>query len=580
MALKPNKRDKRRRAFIKWIPRIFGLVPYIISIAALHKGGSDKLIWLVVVLMALFFSFLVTRKRFMNMEPDEERFDTKEMSFSELPRSTKWIARAVGIFFAAVLILFLSPIGIELSQLIRPAAILAVAFAMWTLGVVFISYFDTRTPLPVFTVILLVVILFSFFNNNHYIRTEPDSKDTRPLLTDYYKEWVMAKEKEYKGSDSIPVYIVATQGGGIRAMHWTAGVLYQLDNNIPKFYSNTFAISGVSGGSVGAVFYNTWHRDKGLNQGSFIKTKFDTMIACDGLSPVTAGLVYSDMFQRFIPVPVGCFDRARMLEDAWRNAYDDATGLKSFDEPFTSLWSKGDYSLPCLFLNTAFSESGQKGIVTNVKLDPQYFADVVDVIGVMNKDLPVKTSALMSARFPYVTPAGTILSDSGTVYGNFVDGGYVENTGLATAVQLLNMMINVAYTDTHAVFKRVRPIVIFIKNGVDAAKITEPTAFMQEALSPPKAFISAWDRSGVGMEIGVKSLVNELKLESEFVRLELDRDTAKPSLPLGWFLSATSQVNMRGQEDSLKIKDKNKAAYKFIEKWSKGVYKSSQQVSP
>lgn len=576
-----QSRKNRRKRFIAWIPRMFGAVPYIIAFIALRNGGSKGLSWIAIGLMLLFFGLLLTRRKLMQLEPDEVRFSTARMHWHELPRRTRTIAYIALAFFFISLIIFLPPMGIYISQLIRPAAILAVSFATWTLGIVFLSYIDTRTPLPVFTVLLAIVVSFSFFNNNHYIRMidEKEYAVKRPSLKEHYIQWVKAKEKEYAGSDSIPVYIIATQGGGIRAMHWTAGVLYQLDNNIPKFYSNTFAISGVSGGSVGAVFYNTWHRDQQLKRGAFLKTKFDTMISCDGLSPVTAGLVYSDMFQRFIPVPVEYFDRARMLEDAWSNAYEDATGLRTFDEPFTSLWAKGDYSLPCLLLNTAYSESGQKGIVSNVELDPEYFADVIDIIKITGKDLPAKTAALMSARFPYVTPAGTIL-DSEKVYGNFVDGGYVENTGLATAVQLLNMMTDVAYDPkiNDPVFRKVRPIIIFIKNGIDAVKIPQPTAFMQEALSPPKAFISAWSRSGVGMEIGVKSLVYNLKLRSEFTRLVLDRD--KGTLPLGWFLSTTAQNIMLDQENNLSTLEKNKYAYYVIEKWSKGVYPKAQQVEP
>src|SRR5262249_39090307 len=71
-------------------------------------------------------------------------------------------------------------------------------------------------------------------------------------------------------------------------------------------------------------------------------------------------------------------------------------------------------------------------------------------------DLPVSTAAILSARFPWVTPAGTFLDyqrdpstgqperDRPLARFRLVDGGYFENSGVATAVDLIRAMEDTA----------------------------------------------------------------------------------------------------------------------------------------
>jgi hypothetical protein len=49
--------------------------------------------------------------------------------------------------------------------------------------------------------------------------------------------------------------IVAAEGGGIRAAYWTAGILTRLVDCPPALADSLFAISAVSGGSLGAAVY-------------------------------------------------------------------------------------------------------------------------------------------------------------------------------------------------------------------------------------------------------------------------------------------------------------------------------------
>ena len=52
-------------------------------------------------------------------------------------------------------------------------------------------------------------------------------------------------------------------------------------------------------------------------------------------------------------------------------------------------------------------------------------------------DLRLSTAALLSARFPIISPAGVLRNDADASFGDrVVDGGYFENSGLSTAPTL------------------------------------------------------------------------------------------------------------------------------------------------
>ena len=86
----------------------------------------------------------------------------------------------------------------------------------------------------------------------------------RPSIHDAALAWYEQADKLFheggKNKDKpVPMLIIATAGGGIRAAYWTATVLEQLQGDLEKkgqaLDKLVFAISGVSGGSVGAMDY-------------------------------------------------------------------------------------------------------------------------------------------------------------------------------------------------------------------------------------------------------------------------------------------------------------------------------------
>src|SRR5262249_52896804 len=106
----------------------------------------------------------------------------------------------------------------------------------------------------------------------------------------------------------VPMLIIATAGGGIRAAYWTATVLQQLQRDFEKnnSYLDTylFAISGVSGGSVGAMDYIAARH---------FGDKPTTYLQSDFLAPAIASLVFADGPSNFLP-DFGQLDRGAALE--------------------------------------------------------------------------------------------------------------------------------------------------------------------------------------------------------------------------------------------------------------------------
>ena len=64
--------------------------------------------------------------------------------------------------------------------------------------------------------------------------------------------------------------------------------------------------------------------------------------------------------------------------------------------------------------------------------------DVIRKARWLVRDVPLSTAALTSARFPFVSPHGTIKNLARETIDRIVDGGYFESNGALTAVDIIN----------------------------------------------------------------------------------------------------------------------------------------------
>jgi hypothetical protein len=335
----------------------------------------------------------------------------------------------------------------------------------------------------------------------------------RPTVTEAAQAWYRQAEPIYHAlhpGQPVPLFIIATAGGGIRAAYWTATVLEELEKQLDAeaikgqnaSVGNTpaadglmrhllFAISGVSGGSVGSAAYIAAVHDHVMNGRPVQPTSY---LKADLLAPGLASLAFIDIPSNFLP-DFGQIDRGEALErglERVRTTKDDPDGLlsHSFLSFFPQIGSSQN-SLPwrpALLLNATHLGTGRRIITSNLHIDPATFVDSYDALDILKSDVRLSTAAHNSARFTYVSPAGNLVpaASPGISYGFVVDGGYFENYGAQTAVELARKAIEAIGG------AKIRPVILQISS--DPTMVENKTLVRQrcagnggESLEPPRS---------------------------------------------------------------------------------------------
>jgi hypothetical protein len=289
-------------------------------------------------------------------------------------------------------------------------------------------------------VLAMTLVTFSFCNYFHNVdladAKEGDHLEERTLDT-YIRQWLDARIGAGKDT-TYPIYLVNTYGGGIRAAAWTSFCINKLDSLQYQLTKETFqdhvlAYSGASGGTIGAAIMCATRAkyDNPIKNEAF--TKF---YSYDFLTPVLAGLIGNDIWYSGLYVASGR-DRSKVQEHLWEYFFEEEFGFPGFGAYTGDIWKKGGTNVPLLFANTTDVQYGRKGIYAPVILDSADFPGSTIVSRQIGKGKVIKlsTAAFLSARFPFVSPAGRLNDDH-----HFLDGGIVENSGAETSLQLYNVL--------------------------------------------------------------------------------------------------------------------------------------------
>jgi hypothetical protein len=341
----------------------------------------------------------------------------------------------------------------------------------------------SRWRIPIIRILVCFALLFGAWNENHRVRYLENEIPKPQSLAGHFKEWVDARQHERlaqtpatsstKVDDTIPMVLVAASGGGLRAAYWTGISLAALQDLDSSFARHVFAISGVSGGSLGAGVFTALTRD-GLTASSdrapcVIADSTPTFRRCiqrfmrdDFLSPVLAKLVAPDLLQRFWPYPVARADRSWALEDSWKSSYDTLTKRQTLAKGIVALTrdSLARVSVPALFLNATHVETGRRYIASGLTQFTGTIPDAGDVVGVLGHDLSLAAAIHNSARFTYVSSAGHLDRHDGKELGRLVDGGYFENSGLVTLKDIYDAVLR--WNETNQ--PQIAPLVLYLCN--------------------------------------------------------------------------------------------------------------------
>lgn len=353
-------------------------------------------------------------------------------------------------------------------------SIFLIVFINWSSISFYLGY---KHKIPFITIMLSLAVLFSSFNwnDNHRLREVPSSESKSepfPTLNSGFGEWIKAREDviEKFGTlgASYPIYIVSAQGGGIFAAYHAALTLSGMQDLCPAFASHIFAISGVSGGSLGATVFSSLVKAEAeanadqsyLNQEKTCKTFFshtsgagsslgplatkaNNLLDNDLLSPLLAAGLFPDFIQRFLPfIPYlsESIDRARGIEYAFEQAWKEPG--ETLKNSYYAHWNPIK-AAPALVLNTTVVETGDRLVISPFQVNLPNLKDIRTVACKKDKkdiNLPLSTAALLSARFTLVTPVAWFnrcdTLDNKPQKARLADGGYFENSGVSTAVDI------------------------------------------------------------------------------------------------------------------------------------------------
>ena len=547
----------------KYLPRFLGASAFLIMLGALYRVGRlygdtppaarDLAIGLVLALI-LFIAFTIGRRRYLDQRGGHD-ITVQHESATDLAPSTKWVLR--GSFLLALLFFLAATFAVQRTGVIGSISIVLLSMSLWVSFGSIVVYWAMRANVPILTWLLVFALAISPLADNHVVKGVPGSGagiTTRPTVSQAFGEWYQRLHAQYPAEGVHPVFIVATEGGGIRAAYWTATVLTALADDIPHFNEHLFAISGVSGGSLGATVYDSLLMKQRENPASLPKLRpaAREMLAHDALAPALASMTQSDFVQRFVPAPV-LPDRARALEGGWEAGWRKTiAGDDRFANGFLQLMNGRQASVPALFLNGTIVETGARMIASNLQVtngSGGEFSDAFDLFNAIGTDVPVSTAVDNSTRFTYFGPAATLrrnpagnLTHSkvdckpGARCEHVIDGGYFENSGAVTAAEVVNIIRRSPFA------ANVRPYVLVIRYGAFNPKGADSERFATELLSPAWGLLNTRDARGT---LAVDQMAP--MTGAQVIPFKLVQYPNTVPLPLGWLLSFHTRSMMDAQ---------------------------------
>jgi hypothetical protein len=555
---------KDLRWWIDWIPRFLAAIPFLAVLVGLwvaygvvaqtqglapSRTAAPQIYTLAVLDVAvglIFLAFLWWR-----------RILTKKMSM----RVAQTLAIAYGIIVSALF--FASVVWPFFPADIAPrAAIVPLLFGSFVFMATFLAWASHKICVPVLALsivaALAVTALNPHFNDLRTLASASDDFGTRQLDVDEaIKRWMDVNCDKVKAT-CPPALVVALEGGASRAAFAgvtaigelldQAGKLPDGDNKLIAPARRIFAISGVSGGSVGAATIRTalsdslqrgqgappclkptsdWFREEKASVRSSWRACLQALVSGDYLTPAFVGLAFRDNLSPPNPVSGGSLlfsdDRAALMERAIERHYDyvirgDVPNLaeeisndllgpgatapdSGLRRRFGFVWdiraADGGW-LPLLLLNGTSVGTGARVIASDiistrsVRSAPGHeagrfslYPSAFDVFEMLSKpcekgkvvdgscvtahagaadipksrngpDIRLSTAAMLSARFPIISPAAILRAEgANAIEDRVVDGGYFENAGLTTAMDVARALRRAGIV----------PVVLWVQNG-------------------------------------------------------------------------------------------------------------------
>jgi hypothetical protein len=407
---------------------------------------------------------------------------------------------------------------------------------------------------PIIAIMILIPFALATFdlNDNYKIDGLPSSGSNTglPTLEDAFTQWLDSRPERKPGDADYPVYVIAAQGGGIYAAYHAGMFLAAVQDKYPAFAEHIFAISAVSGGSLGAATFASLVKHVEIEKKApWYSNEARAFLSQDFLSELLSAGLFLDLPAHLLLCrnafcPGSRLSRARGLERSIESAWpllfpSDADEAKNpFKRGVRDLWDpKG--KTPALLLNSTEVETGDRIVIAPWQLEDASTPGLFGFSDRTDMQIPLSTAISLSARFPWITPAGWLFEKVGAKR-RLVDGGYADNSGLATALDVITRLKNRS---------GVRFIVIALVSEPDNAA-EPPSHFFGEILSPLRALDGTRSARGrLGVEQAELYLNRSQCPKAEpadgctfrGAMREAVLATGEVRVPLGWVLSSYSR---------------------------------------
>jgi hypothetical protein len=632
----PSTATSAKGVILSWMKDFYGSMPaatwrivsnHIGNLIDSYRNFLAEISVALLCIAAVLAASIVLIERLSDSEPirSKDHF---------LDRRQRVVLYTVLLILIAAIYLFPVP----LSQSLGIVFVFSTFMIFLTLVIGQLSFWSQKATFPFLGMLVFLGLGFEVFglNDDHKLRAvsvnagaDPRSAargEAAPTLENEFGRWYASRvDRAYYESKNLPypIYIVSAEGGGIYAAYHAASFLGALQDQCPSFAHHLFAVSSVSGGSLGASLFAAVASQAGaakmqsaagnpcrgdqparlkpgqIDESSdrFFDILADQVLGHDLLSPLIASMLFPDFLQRFLPYPIYGFDRSRSIEAAFESAWDETLNKlreKSLGfwrdktnilrQPYRAHWH-ADGSSPALLLNATEIETGRRRVIS-----PFVFAeDKLEFLPIWNepwaaslepdklaRDIPLSAAAIVSARFPWVTPAGwfyDVRFKPGTrepiIYNGkpgleriqLVDGGYFDNSGVLTALELIRS-IRAAANET-GLSKSIRINLIVLTSAADPDK---PPTHATEVSAPVRALLAARVAAGrATVEEALHGFDGQNEADHpntdgpQSVRKVELRDVGYP-LPLGWRLSQMTRMLMRTQSGDRALCDKIRGA--------------------
>ncbi|WFP74534.1 hypothetical protein [Mesorhizobium sp. WSM4906] len=608
---------RRQYQGARWLPGILFAAPLLSASYTCWQAGTSSWAGWFFIIMCLAFALLAIFMPVHALSPLSASGHDRALARS-LPEEAWSLGMPVLLF---LLVPFsIGSFGFAVEP--PPAALIAGWLVVVAFVIVMIWRLGLLLRLPLIALLLGWAFLLSWFDldDNHEIayRLEP-SLALPPAADQAFGQWLTSPQRR----DNPVAFVVVAEGGGARAGYMTALAIEALRTQCSAFRRYHFASIGVSGGSLGAalsaaapVLPAVGPDCASIALFASARSPAVQAMGTDLLGPTLRGFLFADLPMRFFPGSLWRTSGKASPETLQRPWGDRTTGLErrlglvwaeqgNFtvhdralfsgllhdgqpqtwlqDDSFKAAWPGPSGDQPALILLATDVTSGHRIGISHLRFWPAQAlgsatclspaAVAAAPLELRNKLLTLADiaprrdptligAAMVSARFPLITPAATLPCPEGE--WRAVDGGYFENSGLTTALELVDAMRAGATGQSPLL------VVLIRIEGSEAvtrpspgptAGPTPPAISFAELMSPIRAYGGTREARADQARQSVDQLVSQSAkgcaaksaacLQVLQAKLRLKR--CHVAIPLGWSLSEAAQADIRqqlGLEDS------------------------------